>query len=144
MKKRTTIARLACAGLLALAASGCGAAATATPAAAAAAASSTEAARKALDEALQASTACDAGAQCRTVGVGHKACGGPERYAAYSTMSGNEDKIRMLAQQYADARKRDDERAGRLSTCSVTPDPGATCSAQRCVPGPAGNGPAAY
>ena len=139
MKKTTTIARLACAGLLALAAAGCGAAATAP-----AAADSTAAARKALEAALQANAACDAPAQCRTVGLGHKACGGPESYAAYSLKGGNEEKIKMLAQQYAEARKRDDEAAGRMSTCMATRDPGATCSAQRCVTGPLANGPAAY
>jgi hypothetical protein len=139
MKKSTMIARLACAGLLAIAAAGCGAAATAP-----AAVDSTAAARKALDAALLANAACDAPAQCRTVGLGHKACGGPESYAAYSVKGGNEEKIRMLAQNYADARKRDDEAAGRMSTCMATRDPGASCNAQRCVTGPPGNGPAAY
>ena len=132
------IARLACAGLLAIAAAGCGAAATAP------AAGSTEAARKALDAALLANAACDEPAQCRTVGLGHKACGGPESYAAYSLKGGNEDKIKMLAQHYADARKRDDEAAGRMSTCIATRDTGASCNAQRCVTNPPGNGPAAY
>jgi guanyl-specific ribonuclease Sa len=139
MKKPLSIARLACAGLLAMAAAGCGAAATAP-----AAVDNTAAARKALDAALLANAACDAPDQCRTVGLGHKACGGPESYAAYSVKGGNDEKIRMLAQQYADARKRDDEAAGRMSTCMATRDPGATCSAQRCVTGPSGKGTAAY
>ena len=138
MKKTITIARLACAGLLALAAAGCGAAATAR------AADSSAAARKALDAALLANMACDAPAQCRTVGLGHKACGGPESYAAFSTKGGNEEKIKMLALQYAEARKREDEAAGRMSTGMATRDPGATCSAQRCVTGPAAGGPVAY
>jgi hypothetical protein len=31
-----------------------------------------------------------------------------------------------------------------MSTCSVTRDPGAACSAGRCVTAPPGNGPAVY
>lgn len=146
MKKLTSMARLACAGVLVLAASGCGAAATApdAPAPKAQAAGAAPAAWKELEAALAGASACDTPQQCRTVGIGHKPCGGPERYAAYSTRDGKEAAIKLLARQYAEARKRDDVREGRMSTCSVTTDPGATCSAGRCVPGPAGNGPAAY
>jgi hypothetical protein len=145
MKKLTSMARLACAGALVMAASGCGAAATA-PAAGKqpAAAGPASATWKELEAALAGASACDTAQQCRTVGIGHKACGGPERYAAYSTKGGNEAAIRLLAQQYADARRREGEREGRMSTCSVTPDPGAACAARRCVLGPPGNGPAAY
>jgi hypothetical protein len=77
--------------------------------------------------------ACTAPDQCRTLPLGHKACGGPEAYAAYSTARSDSDRLARLATELADARRQDDRRAGMVSTCSRVRDPGATCSAQRCI-----------
>ena len=76
---------------------------------------------------------CDNASQCRTMPVGHKACGGPEGYVAYSTKSGNSARLLALGEQYAAARKAENERSGILSNCMVERDPGATCVANRCV-----------
>lgn len=76
---------------------------------------------------------CDNASQCRTMPVGHKACGGPEGYVAYSTKSGNTARLLALGEQYAAARKAENERSGILSNCMVERDPGATCVANRCV-----------
>ena len=76
---------------------------------------------------------CDNASQCKTLPVGHKSCGGPEGYLAYSTKSGNSKRLMALAEQYAAARKAENERSGMLSSCMVEPDPGATCVANRCV-----------
>lgn len=76
---------------------------------------------------------CDNASQCRTMPVGHKACGGPEGYVAYSTKSGNSARLLALGEQYAAARKAENERSGILSNCMVERDPGATCVAKRCV-----------
>ncbi len=76
---------------------------------------------------------CDAPAQCKTLAVGAKACGGPESYLAYSTKTSDGAKLTALAARDAQARKKADARAGMVSTCSVVSDPGANCDAGRCV-----------
>ena len=79
------------------------------------------------------SAECDNASQCKTLPVGHKSCGGPEGYLAYSTKTGNTKQLMALAEQYAAARKAENERSGMLSNCMMEPDPGATCVANRCV-----------
>lgn len=77
--------------------------------------------------------ACDSAQQCRTLAYGHKACGGPERYLAYSTKRSDSARLAELAASYANERRAQDEREGMVSTCSLVADPGATCSAGRCT-----------
>lgn len=84
--------------------------------------------------------ACDNAQQCRTLAYGHKACGGPERYLAYSTKRSDSARLAQLGEQLARQRRDEDVRSGMMSTCSVTPDPGATCTAGRCVLQPQGPG----
>lgn len=79
------------------------------------------------------SAACDAPAQCRTLAIGHKACGGPERYAAWSTGASDAARLARLGAEYAAARKADNASSGMISNCMLVADPGATCSAGRCV-----------
>jgi hypothetical protein len=92
-------------------------------------------------EAERGDAACDTDAQCHTIGVGSKACGGPERYLAWSSRNGDGTRLRALVAEHAAARRADDAKAGMMSTCSVVPDPGATCSAGHCVLRAAGTGP---
>ena len=87
--------------------------------------------------------ACDAAAQCRTVALGSKACGGPERYLAWSTARSDSARLAQLAEQYAAARQAENARSGMMSTCDVIIDPGATCQGRRCVPLPRGVSPGA-
>jgi hypothetical protein len=83
---------------------------------------------------------CDTNQQCRTLPVGHRACGGPESFLAYSTERGDSAKLLRLAAQHTAARKEQNEGSGMISTCQAITDPGATCSAGRCVAGNAGGG----
>lgn len=78
-------------------------------------------------------TACSADAQCHTIGVGAKACGGPERYLAWSSRDDDGTRLRALVAEHAAARRAEDAKAGLMSTCSVVPDPGAACVAGQCV-----------
>lgn len=71
--------------------------------------------------------ACDSDRQCFGVGVGWKACGGPETYLAWSSKSGNRDRLLERVTQHRDARKKEHERSGMASDCRVLPDPGAVC-----------------
>lgn len=75
---------------------------------------------------------CTQDTQCRTVAVGSKACGGPERYLAWSTQVSNPARLKAAAEAHAAARQAEDERSGRISNCMMLVDPGARCVAQRC------------
>ncbi|MCW7541058.1 hypothetical protein OOT46_24885 [Aquabacterium sp. A7-Y] len=84
-------------------------------------------------EAETANAACTSDAQCHTLPVGAKACGGPERYIPYSSAGSNADRLAALSQAYAQARREQHAGGGMLSTCSIVPDPGAACRAGQCV-----------
>jgi hypothetical protein len=83
---------------------------------------------------------CSANDQCRTIAIGHKACGGPESYRVWSTQVSNGPRLQQLAEAYQKARREEAQQSGRVSDCSMVVDPGARCEAGRCVP--AGRGPA--
>ncbi|MES2315920.1 MAG: hypothetical protein V4631_00360 [Pseudomonadota bacterium] len=85
--------------------------------------------------------ACDSAQQCKTVAIGHKACGGPESYMAYSTKRSDAAKIIRLAAAYETESRSQNLQSGRISTCQMTMDPGATCSAGTCVSGQGANAP---
>lgn len=130
---RPLIVRLACAALLPLAGTACGGVpAKESPV-------DTASAWRQLQAEIGAAR-CDGPSQCKTLAVGDKACGGPERFVAWSSASSDAARLAVLAAQYAEASRRDNAREGLMSTCNVVSDPGATCQAGRCVllPGSAG------
>ena len=81
---------------------------------------------------------CSSDAQCKTVGVGAKACGGPQSYLAFSTVRTDESALRALADASAEADRQRAEAKGMASTCSVVPDPGAFCDRSQPAAGSAG------
>lgn len=83
-------------------------------------------------EALIGDAPCDSDAQCRTIAVGHKACGGPGRYLAWSTRNVSQKELEALVHQHAQAERAESERLGLVSDCALVVDPGALCRAQRC------------
>lgn len=82
--------------------------------------------------ALAGDAACSDSAQCRTLPLGARACGGPEAYMAYSTAKGSEAQLRSLAERYQAERRAANKASGMMSTCQFMPDPGAVCQAGRC------------
>ncbi|WP_036213511.1 hypothetical protein [Massilia alkalitolerans] len=82
--------------------------------------------------ALVGDAACSDSAQCRTLPLGARACGGPEAYLAYSTAKGSEAQLRSLAERYQAERRAANKASGMMSTCQFMPDPGAVCQAGRC------------
>ncbi|MCA0177438.1 MAG: hypothetical protein LCH73_14330 [Proteobacteria bacterium] len=92
---------------------------------------SPEVAYKQLQDAV-GSAACQADADCQTIAVGSKACGGPLAYMAYSTRGGQEAAIQRAAQALKDTQAADNQTSGRISDCMVVRDPGAQCVANRC------------
>ena len=84
--------------------------------------------------------ACDTSAQCRSIGIGAKACGGPEGYRAWSVKDGDESALRAAVAAHAAARQAENLRSDMRSTCALEPDTGASCQAGRCVLNPRGLG----
>lgn len=75
---------------------------------------------------------CDSDAQCRSLPIGYKACGGPASYLAWSTARSDEAKLKRLAQQLTELERAESQRSGMVSDCRVVTDPGAQCAASRC------------
>jgi len=70
---------------------------------------------------------CDADAQCHSIGIGVKACGGPEAYVAWSSKSSDYARLTALIAKHSDDRRLKNERSGMVSDCRAIPDPGAVC-----------------
>ncbi|MFC0131693.1 hypothetical protein CR105_12670 [Massilia eurypsychrophila] len=76
--------------------------------------------------------ACTDSAQCKTVPLGARACGGPEGYLAYSAAKTPAAPLLALAERYAQQRSAEQAAAGMASTCQMAVDPGAVCQAGAC------------
>ena len=94
-------------------------------------------------EAARGAAACDTDDQCHTIGVGAKACGGPEQYLAWSSRNDDGTRLRALVAEHSAARRADDMKRGVVSNCAMALDPGATCAAGHCVLRAPATGPGA-
>jgi hypothetical protein len=83
--------------------------------------------------------ACTQDSQCRSLGLGHKSCGGPAQWVAWSAKTSDEARLQALATQLAALQRDQARRSGMVSNCMVVPDPGAVCRAKRCVLGAGGD-----
>ncbi|MBU1620471.1 MAG: hypothetical protein KJ556_06545 [Gammaproteobacteria bacterium] len=61
--------------------------------------------------------------QCRVLALGHKACGGPEAYVAYSTEQTDEAELLKLAEQYKNAQQTMQKQERMYSDCAIVPEP---------------------
>jgi hypothetical protein len=83
-------------------------------------------------QALVGTPSCTGDAQCHTLAIGAKACGGPERYLAWSSAHTSETELRSLGEAYQEERRAANTASGMMSTCSFLADPGAVCKAGSC------------
>jgi hypothetical protein len=90
--------------------------------------------------------ACDTDAQCHSIAVGAKACGGPEAYLAWSDKLARPAPLADLAARHRAARQLEGQRGRLQSNCALVPDPGAVCRPRAsddrrvCQLGPGGPG----
>jgi hypothetical protein len=70
---------------------------------------------------------CTDNAQCQTLGVGVKACGGPEVYLAWSLTHTDASALNALNQRYRQLRQEQISKSGEISNCMTIKDPGAYC-----------------
>jgi len=86
-------------------------------------------------QALVGTASCSNDAQCHSLALGARACGGPERYLAWSSAHTPEAQLQALGEQYKAERRAANTADGRMSNCRFMPDPGAVCKAGTCQPG---------
>ena len=73
---------------------------------------------------------CKTDADCRTIAIGTKACGGPQRYLAWSVARTDAPALAAAAQTMADRQAAERAKPGALlSNCAFVADPGASCAA---------------
>lgn len=75
---------------------------------------------------------CTTNAQCRSIAVGAKACGGPAAYLAWSTEGTDARRVTELAARQTEAQRREIAASGLRSNCAFVADPGAVCVAGQC------------
>lgn len=75
-------------------------------------------------------------AQCRVVGVGAKACGGPQSYLVYSTLDGKETELLQKVERYNALMRMQNEQQGLMSDCAMVPEPGVVLVNGFCQAGP--------
>jgi len=83
---------------------------------------------------------CSNDGECRIIGVGALACGGPEAYRAWSVVRTDAAALEHAVAMDSATRKAELEREGMRSTCAVRPVPSVACvppsgaaSTGRCV-----------
>ena len=91
-----------------------------------------------LDAALAQASSCNADAECRTVAVGARSCGGPTGYRAYSGNAASPDSVEALAKRQRESAAQQARASHRVSPCYMLADPGARCMQNKCVTGRAG------
>jgi hypothetical protein len=94
-------------------------------------------------QALVGIPSCSSDAQCHSLALGARACGGPERYLAWSSAHTAEAELHALGEQYQAERRAANTADGRMSNCRFMPDPGAVCKAGTCQPGAGASAPGA-
>lgn len=77
-------------------------------------------------KALIGAAAADYSAQCKVVGVGQKACGGPAFYLPYSIKDVDEAKLLSQIDAYNQLAKTHNQRSGMMSDCAIVPVPQVT------------------
>lgn len=88
--------------------------------------------------ALVGTPGCSSDDQCHTLAIGHRACGGPESYLAWSSEKTSQAELQALGERYKEERRAADAASGMASTCQFMADPGAVCRAGTCQLGAGG------
>lgn len=90
---------------------------------------------------LEATSTCQSTAECHTLAIGERLCGGPSAWLAMS--SANLPEARSVGERYTALHKAANVKAaasGMASTCEILPEPGVACVAGYCRLQPRGPG----
>ena len=78
-------------------------------------------------DALIGSAACTQQIDCKSIGIGARACGGPQSFRAWSVTQTDAKALALAVSKHRLQQQREIERSGEMSTCQILPDPGARC-----------------
>ena len=78
-------------------------------------------------ESLVGTPRCRSDADCRSIGVGARACGGPETYLAWSTQVTDRAALRKAVARHAALRRAADATEGLAAPCVVAEEPAVQC-----------------
>lgn len=78
-------------------------------------------------EALVGTPRCRTDSDCRSIGVGARACGGPETYLAWSNQVTHQAALESAVARHAALRRAADAKAGMESPCVVAEAPAVHC-----------------
>jgi hypothetical protein len=109
------------------------AASSALPAKAASAPRAVDASKSTV-QALIGDAVCESDAQCDTIAVGAKACGGPEAYLPWSSLRTDATALQAAAAREAAAARGAVSARGMVSNCAMVVDPGAYCAPAAAAP----------
>ncbi len=76
---------------------------------------------------------CTDNAQCRSLGLGAKPCGGPASWLAWSVGGARAERLDAWSAELAMLQRQRQQASGMVSNCQYLADPGAVCQAGRCV-----------
>lgn len=89
--------------------------------------------------ALVGTASCSSDAQCHTLPLGARACGGPDSYLPWSSQTTSMAELQALGERYKEERRAANAASHAMSTCQFLMDPGAVCRAGTCQPGTKGS-----
>ncbi|GAA60960.1 hypothetical protein P20652_2832 [Pseudoalteromonas sp. BSi20652] len=81
---------------------------------------------------MVSNNSCTASFQCKILEVGARACGGPSKYAVYSTLNTSQEEAEQLAQQITKQEKIQNKAQG-LTDCSPVLEVQSLCINQQCL-----------
>lgn len=86
---------------------------------------------KSIDDAIT-DLSCDDDAQCKSVGIGEKSCGGPSEYKIYSTKTAPDEMVTSLVTNYNMLAKQYSAMDDTMGTCEVVKQPAIGCIQSKC------------
>ncbi len=82
---------------------------------------------------LTADKSCQQDQDCKVLGIGSKACGGPEQFIVYSETVTDGKMLAITSERYAKLKNEQQSRLGMMSNCQQLATPIASCQVKKCV-----------
>ena len=82
---------------------------------------------------LTTDKSCSNDNQCSVMGIGQRACGGPEQFLVYSQQKTDQKLLGFTAERYRKTREVHNQRLGSYSICQHLTAPLAACQLGHCV-----------
>lgn len=82
---------------------------------------------------LTADKSCSNDNQCAVIGIGQRACGGPEQFLVFSQQKTDQKLLGFTAERYRKTRDEHNQRLGSYSICQQLTTPLAACQLGKCV-----------